>query len=88
MDRFFGSCLSENLCIVYWCLDPKKIAQMQFSRFFQMVTTQDRGMAQQRRLKAIWEAASDSIGCPMDSASGVEAQLLVEKLLGDHHTSM
>ena len=88
MDRYFGQCLSENLSIVYWCLDPEKIAAMDFGRFFQLVTTRDRGLAQQRRLKAIWEVASDSIGCPMDSASGVEAQLLVEKLLGDHHTSM
>jgi transposase len=81
MDRFFGSCLSENLSIVYWCLDPKRIAQMQFCRFFQIVTTRDRGLGQQRRLKAIWEAAADSIGCPVDSASEFEARLLVEKIL-------
>ncbi len=54
---------------------------MQFSRFFQIVTTRDRGLGQQRRLKAIWEAAADSIGCPVDSASEFEARLLVEKIL-------
>jgi len=81
MDRYFGQCLSENLSIVYWCLDPEKIAAMDFGRFFQLVTTRDRGLAQQRRLKAIWEAAADSVGCPVDSASEFEAQLLVEKIL-------
>ena len=54
---------------------------MDFGRFFQLVTTRDRGLAQQRRLKAIWEAAADSVGCPVDSASEFEAQLLVEKIL-------
>ena len=81
MDRYFGQCLSENLSIVYWCLDPKKIAQMDFGRFFQLVTTRERGLAQQRRLKAIWQVAAASIGCAVDRASQFEAQVLVEKIL-------
>jgi transposase len=81
MDRYFSQCLSENLSIVYWCLDPKKIAEMDFGRFFQLVTTRERGLAQQRRLKAIWQAAAASIGCAVDRTSQFEAQLLVEKIL-------
>jgi transposase len=81
MDRYFGQCLSENLSIVYWCMDPKKIAEMDFGRFFQLVTTRERGLAQQRRLKAIWQAAAASIGCAVDRASQFEAQVLVEKIL-------
>ena len=81
MDRYFGQCLSENLSIVYWCLDPKKIAAMDFGRFFQLVTTRERGLAQQRRLKAIWQVAAASIGCAVDRASQFEAQVLVEKIL-------
>ena len=81
MDRFFGQCPSESFAIVYWSLDPRKIAEMDFGRFFQLVTTRERGLAQQRRLKAIWEAAANSIGCPMQCASQFEAQLLVEKIL-------
>lgn len=81
MDRYFGQCLSENLSIVYWCLDPEKIAAMDFRRFFQLVTSRERGLAQQRRLKAIWQAAAASIGCAVDRASQFEAQLLVEKIL-------
>ena len=80
MDRYFGQCLSENLSIVYWCLDPKKIAQMDFGRFFQLVTTRERGLAQQRRLKAIWEVAAASIGIVVDRSSQFEAQVLVEKI--------
>jgi transposase len=81
MDRYFGQCLSENLSIVYWCLDPKKIAEMDFERFFQLVTTRERGLGQQRRLKAIWQVAAASIGCAVDRASQFEAQVLVEKIL-------
>jgi transposase len=81
MDRYFGQCLSESLCIVYWCLDPKKIAEMDFGRFFQLVTPRQRGLAQQRRLKAIWQAAGASIGCAVDRASQFEAQLLVDMIL-------
>jgi len=81
MDRYFGRCLSENLSIVYWCMDPKKIAEMDLGRFFQLVTTHERGLAQQRRLKAIWQAAAASIGCTVDRASQFEAQVLVEKIL-------
>jgi transposase len=80
MDRYFGQCLSESLSIVYWCLDPKKIAEMDFGRFFQLVVARQRGLAQQRRLKAIWQAAGASIGCAVDRASQFEAQILIEKI--------
>jgi len=62
-------------------MDPKKIAAMDFGRFFQLVTTRERGLAQQRRLKAIWEVAAASIGCAVDRASQFEAQVIVEKIL-------
>jgi transposase len=62
-------------------MDPKKIAAMDFGRFFQLVTTRERGLAQQRRLKAIWEVAAASIGCAVDRVSQFEAQVLVEKIL-------
>jgi transposase len=81
MDRFFGPCQSVGLSVVYWCLDPKKIAQMPFDQFSQLVTKKQGGLIQQRRLKAIWDAAADSIGCRVDRASELEAQLLVEKVL-------
>jgi transposase len=81
MDRYFGQCHSANLSIVYWCLDPKKISEMPFDRFLQMVTDKAPRLTQQRRLKAIWDVAADSIGCPVDGSSEFEARLLVEKIL-------
>jgi transposase len=80
LDRHWGSCLTENLAIVRWCLDPRKITAMGFERFVGQVTRRDGGIRQQKRLMRIYEAASVSIGCPMDEAAHFEAQLLVEQL--------
>ena len=80
MDRYWGSCLQENLAIVRWCLDPRKIANMSFEVFLQRVTRRDRGLRQTKRLRAIHEAAKVSIGCPVDKAAEFEARLLVGQL--------
>jgi transposase len=80
LDRYWGSCLTENMAIVRWCLDPRKINAMGFETFVRRVTRRDRGIWQQKRLMRIYEAAAVSIGCPMDEAAHFEAQLLVEQL--------
>lgn len=80
LDRFYRACESESLAIVRWCLDPKKIAAMDFSRFFAMVTTGRRGIAQKLRLQKIHQLAAQSVGCPMGPAAEFEACLLVDKL--------
>jgi transposase len=80
LDRFYSACESESLAIVKWCLDPDKIAGMNFESFFQMVTRTQRGPAQLLRLRKIHQQAIESVGCPMGSAAAFEAQLLVEKL--------
>lgn len=79
-DRHFGKCEKENLAIVKWCLDPGVIANMDFNTFFQIVTTTDRGEAQRRRLTAIWQEASKSIGCKFGASAKFEAKMLVETL--------
>ena len=81
MDRFFGRCEAEGLRIVRWSLDPNKIIGMEFSRFLQIVTTQDRGEAQRRRLRKIYDLAVASVGCPMGEAAEFEANMLVERLM-------
>jgi transposase len=78
-DRLWGSCLTENLAIVRWCLDPRIIAALPFDQFVRRVTTRDRGLRQIKRLRAIYEAAGTSVGCPVDEATRFEAQLLVER---------
>jgi transposase len=80
LDRHWGSCLAENLAIVRWCLDPRKITALGFEEFVRQVTRRDRGLRQQKRLERIYEAAAVSIGCPMDEAAHFEAKLLVERL--------
>ena len=80
LDRFYGQCETENLSIVRWCLEPGKIAGMEFNKFFQMVTTRERGIAQKQRLRKIHNLSSESVGCPMGQASEFEAQVLVDKL--------
>jgi len=78
LDRLWGSCLTENLAIVRWCLDPRSIAALPFDRFMRRVTIQDRGLRQHKRLMAIYEAAKTSVGCPVDAAARFEARTLVE----------
>ena len=80
MDRYWGSCLKENLAIVRWYLDPRKIAVTEFNEFVKHVTTTDRGIRQIRRLRKIYEAAKESVGLPVDPAVTFEAQMIVERL--------
>ena len=80
LDGFYSACESETLAIVRWCLDPRRIAGMEFEAFFMLVTRSRRGIAQKRRLEKIHRLAEESIGCVMGPAAEFEATLLVEKL--------
>ena len=82
MDRYWGSCLQENLSIVRYFLDPTKISAMTFRDFVIRVTSTDRGERQLKRLKEIYDAAADSIVCPVGPGAEFEADMLVERLLG------
>jgi transposase len=82
LDRHWGSCLEENLAIVRWYLDPQKIAGTDFNLFVRHVTTTDRGLRQVQRLKAIHQAAGQSIGLSVDASVCYQARLLVERLKG------
>lgn len=79
-DRYFGQCSSESLAIVKLCLDPHKIAGMDFEQFMFTVTTRDRGIAQQRRLRKIYDLAYESIGCSMNRFAEFEAAILVDQV--------
>lgn len=80
LDGFYSACESETLAIVRWCLDPARIAGMEFDAFFSMVTRSRRGIAQRLRLKKIHGLAYESVGCRMGAAAEFEAVLLVDKL--------
>lgn len=79
MDRHWGSCIEENLAIIRWYLDPRKISKTDFNLFVQHVTTTDRGVRQVGRLKKIHDAAGRSVGLPVDDAAAFEAKMLVER---------
>ncbi|MBR9984424.1 MAG: IS110 family transposase [Desulfosarcina sp.] len=79
MDRHWGSCMAENLAIVRWYIDPRKIAATDFDVFVRHVTTTDRGVRQINRLRKIHTAAGRSIGLPVDDAAEYEAEMLVER---------
>ena len=82
LDRYWSSCLQENLSIVRYFLDPTKIAATRFRDFVIRVSRQDRGDRQLKRLQKIYEAAADSVGCPVGASVEFEADMLVERLLG------
>jgi transposase len=79
MDRHWGSCIEENLAIIRWYLDPRKICETDFKVFVQHVTTTDRGIRQVNRLRKIYDAAKHSIGLPVDDATVYETKILVER---------
>jgi len=80
LDRVWGQSETENLAIVRWCLDPSVIAGLELDEFVSRVSTRDRGARQKARLKGIWEAAVDSVGCRMPEAASCECKVLVESL--------
>ncbi len=78
MDRHWGSCMQENLAIVRWYLDPKKIATADLDEFVCHVTERYKGIRQTQRLTAIHNTAKASIGMPVDASACFEAGILVE----------
>jgi len=79
-DRYFGKGCSESLAVVKWCLKPSKIAGMEFDEFVQLVAPRVRTIGQEKRLKAIWDLAIDSVGCEAGEELDFEARLMVEDL--------
>jgi len=79
-DRYFGKGCSESLAVVKWCLKPSKIAGMEFDEFVQLVAPRVRTIGQEKRLKAIWDLAIDSVGCEAGEELDFEAKLMVEDL--------
>ncbi len=79
-DRYFGKGCSESLPIVKWCLNPSIIAGMEYDEFVHLIAPRVKTIGQEKRLKAIWDLAINSIGCKAGDALGFEARLMVEDL--------
>jgi transposase len=79
-DRFWQKAAAENLTIVRGFLDPVSIRQLSCEQFMAQLATPRGGLRQQRRLRQIWEAAGNSIGCRPAPGMQLEAALIVETL--------
>ncbi len=80
LDRYYGQSEPDGLSIVRWCVNPSVIAGLDYARFLQLVAPRIRSLAQQKRLKAIWEKAVDSVGCQAGEALEFEGKVMVETL--------
>jgi len=65
---------------VRWCLHPSGIAAMDYGQFVRLVAPRKRSLAQQERLRSIWQKAGESIGCEAGEVLGFEATVMVEQL--------
>jgi transposase len=81
LDHAWYGCRQENLSIVRRCLSPEKICKLEFDDFCRMIVGKRRGIRQYKRLRYIWEAAEDSIGCTIGPAAEFEARMLSEQLV-------
>jgi hypothetical protein len=80
LDRYYGQSESDGLAIVRWCVNPSVIAGLEYEQFAQLIAPCARSVAQQKRLKSIWEKAVDSVGCDAGEALEFEAKVMVEEL--------
>lgn len=79
LDKFY-SIGSEGLAIVKWCLDPAVISNFSYKDFKKIVAPRNMNINQERRLRAIWEAAGRSIGCETGVVLDFEAKTMIENL--------
>jgi len=79
LDKFY-SIGSEGLSIVKWCLDPAVISNFSYEDFRRIVAPRNMNINQERRLRAIWEAAGCSIGCQAGAVLDFEAKIMIEDL--------
>jgi len=80
LDRHYARSGSEGSAIVRWCLAPSVIAGLEYDDFVGLVAPGKKRMGQQRRLRAIWHSAVDSIGCDAGESLEFEAQMMVQEL--------
>jgi len=78
MDRHFGTMMS--LSVVRRCLDPSRIAGMEFDEFCKSVAPGRIKIIQQRMLQTIWRLAPESCGCHVGDEVPFEAKVMVSKL--------
>jgi transposase len=68
------------LRIVEQCFDPAEIAQMSCDGFWAQIAEPGWNPRHEARVRRVWQAAAQSIGCPLDAAVRWEAPRLVHRL--------
>ena len=74
MDRHWGSCITENLAIVRWYLDPRQIAETEFDVFCPPCHDHRPGRSSGESFEKIYNAAEHSIGLPWTTLPGMKRQ--------------
>ncbi|MCK4621634.1 MAG: transposase [Desulfuromonadales bacterium] len=59
---------------------PTQIAKMPFETFRQQQHMQKRHLVQEKKLRTIWEASQDSVGCDLPTSAAWEGRMLVDQL--------
>lgn len=59
---------------------PIQIAKMTFEMFRQQHHMQKRHLVQEKKLRAIWEASQESVGCDLPASAAWEGRMLVDQL--------
>lgn len=80
MDAFFSLIEDPCLAAINVCLDPRKLSQVDYTLFYEWVTSKPKRLAQQKQIRDLWEVSKRSIGCEVTQAVQFEASLLVESL--------
>ncbi len=68
------------LAVVRHCFDPQVIAELSFEDFWKRIARPRWGKAQEARVRAVWTAAGESVGCALDEAVRWEASWLAQRL--------
>ena len=80
LDQYCHWGASEGLALVRWCLDPAVMAALSDEELTKRLGGMGRTIAQRKRLAAVKEKASNSIGCRFGSSVEFEGQSVVELL--------
>jgi transposase len=80
LEPIIGSGEPLFASVVWQCIDPRMIAAMSCDAYVESVTPRTKGKDRQEKLRKVWEAAADSIGCEVPEAAQWEARTLAEEL--------
>lgn len=85
IDQYCHWGANEGLALVRWCLDPAVMDALSEAELAKRLGTPGRTIAQRKRLSALKEKASSSIGCQFGSSVEFEGENVVKLLKEVRH---